>query len=82
MSTIQILGVGKREAHKNWSMRKPEKAAPVAGGLSAFLVFSVLVANAKKLLHTVANPARGLLNREKRTKRESLAAPPAPPSMK
>ena len=32
-----------------------------------FLTFSVLVANPKKLLYTVANPARGLLNREKRT---------------
>ena len=33
-----------------------------------FLTFSVLVANPKKLLHTVANPTRGLLNREKITK--------------
>ena len=31
----------------------------------------------KKLFYTVANPARGLLNREKR-KRKSLAAPPPP----
>ena len=30
--------------------------------------FSVLVANPNKLLYTVANPARGLLNGEKRTK--------------
>ena len=38
-------------------------------GKLLFLTFSVLVANLKKLLHTVANPAaRGLLNREKRTK--------------
>ena len=28
----------------------------------------------EKLLNTMANPARGLLNREKRTKRESMAA--------
>ena len=33
-----------------------------------FLTFSVLDANPKKLLYTIANPARGLLNREKRTK--------------
>ena len=33
----------------------------------------------KKLLYTVANPARGLLNREKKRKRKSLAAPPPPP---
>ena len=36
-------------------------------------VFSALVANPNKLLYTVANPARGLLNREKK---KSLAAPP------
>ena len=36
--------------------------------LLLFHTFSVLVANPKKLLNTVANPARGLLNREKRTK--------------
>ena len=28
------------------------------------LTFSVLVANPRKLLYTVANPARGLLNRD------------------
>ena len=34
----------------------------------------------EKLLYTVANPARGLLNREKRTKERSQAAyPPSPP---
>ena len=33
-----------------------------------FLAFSVLAANLKKLFYIVANPARGLLNREKRTK--------------
>ena len=36
--------------------------------LLLFLTFSVLVANPKKLMYTVANPARDLLNREKRTK--------------
>ena len=41
-------------------------------GLLLFLTFSVLVANQKKLLYTVANPARGLLNREKRTKKEEV----------
>ena len=34
----------------------------------------------KKLLYTLANPARGLLNREKKKKKKSLAAPlPSPP---
>ena len=33
--------------------------------LLLFLIFSVLVAHPKNLLYTVANPARGLLNREK-----------------
>ena len=41
------------------------------GCLLLFLTFSVVVAYPKKLLYTVANPARGLLNREKRT-REKL----------
>ena len=39
-----------------------------------FLTFSVLVANPKKLLYTVANPARGLLNRKKRKKKEKSLA--------
>ena len=33
----------------------------------------------KKLLYTVANPARGLLNREKKKKKKSGSAPPHPP---
>ena len=44
--------------------------------LLSFLTFGVLVANPKKLLYTVANPACGLLNRGKKKKRKSLAAPP------
>ena len=44
-----------------------------------FLTFSVLVANPKKLFYTVANPARGLLNREKRKKNKSGSIPPPPP---
>ena len=49
--------------------------------LLLFLTFSVLVANPKKLLYTVANPARGLLNREKRTKEKvwEHTPPPHPP---
>ena len=43
-----------------------------------FLTLSVLIANPKKIIYTVANPARGLLNREKGIKRESLAAHPSP----
>ena len=43
-----------------------------------FLTFSVLVANPKKLLYTVANPARGLLNREKRTKEKVWQHTPPP----
>ena len=46
--------------------------------LLLFLTFSALVANPKKLLYTVANPARGLLNKEKK-RRKSQAAPPPPP---
>ena len=41
--------------------------------LLLFLTFSALVANPKKttVLYTVANPARGLLNREKKKKKKS-----------
>ena len=35
----------------------------------------------KKLLYTVANPARGLLNREKRTKEKVWKQPPPPPTL-
>ena len=42
--------------------------------LLLFLTFSVLVANPRKIMNTAANPACGLLNREERTKKESLAA--------
>ena len=44
--------------------------------LLLFHTFSVLVANPKKLLYTVANPARGLLNRGGGGR--SLAAHPSP----
>ena len=56
---------------------------PVLLLLLLFLTFSVLVANPKKLLYTVANPARGLLNREKRTKEEvwQHTPPPPPPTL-
>ena len=46
--------------------------------LLLFLTFSVLVANPKKLLYTVANPARGLLNREKITKEKVWQHTPPP----
>ena len=54
---------------------------PQSGGkmLLLFLTFSALVANPKKLLYTVANPARGLLNRGKKKKKKSGSAPPPPP---
>ena len=55
---------------------RPSEHPPVRGLLFAF---SVLVANPKKLLYTVANPARGLLNREQRTKEKGWQRPPPPP---
>ena len=51
--------------------------------LLLFLTFSALVANPKKklpVLYTVANPARGLLNREKKKKKKSGSAPPPLPA--
>ena len=47
--------------------------------LSLFLTFSALVANPKKLLYTVANPARGLLNRGKKEKEKVWQRPPPSP---
>ena len=47
--------------------------------LFLFLTFSVLVANPKKLLYTVANPARGLLNREKKGKKKESGSARSPP---
>ena len=46
--------------------------------LLLFLTFSALVANPKKLLYTVANPARGLLNRGKKKKKKVCQRPPLP----
>ena len=48
--------------------------------LLLFLTFSALVANPKKLLYTVANPALSLLNREKKKKKKVWQRPPSPPS--
>ena len=77
---------------KNQNAPRPSEHPPVRGEknvkrlvggikgcklLLLFFTFSALVANPKKLLCTVANPARGLLNRGK--KKRSLAAPPPPP---
>ena len=43
--------------------------------LLLFLTFGALVANSKKLLYTVANPARGLLNRGKKKKKKVCQRP-------
>ena len=43
------------------------------------LLFLTLVANPKKPLYTVANPARGLLNREKKKKEKVWQPPPLLP---
>ena len=43
-----------------------------------FLTFSALVADSKKLLYTVANPARGLLNRGKKKKKKKYGSAPPP----
>ena len=46
--------------------------------LLLFPSFSVLVANPEKLLYTVANSARGLLNKEKITKEKVWQHTPPP----
>ena len=48
--------------------------------LLLFLTFSALVANPKKLLYTVANPARGLLNRGKKERKKKSGSAPPPPA--
>ena len=64
---------------KGQSLRPTTYVDCVMALLLLFLTFSVLVANPRNVLRTVADPARGLLNREKRKIRGSLAAPPPPP---
>ena len=63
---------------KNLNAPRPSEHPPVrgkkcqnviwVGSIALFLAFSALVANPKKkpILYTVTNPARGLLNREKK----------------
>ena len=81
---ISLLGVGKDRCTFIAALELPS-GLPCAEGLPAVacylllvLAFSVLVANSKKILYTVANPARGLLNRKK--KKKSGIAPPTHPS--
>ena len=64
---------------KNQNAPRPSEHPPVMGKKwQLFLTFSVLVANPKKLLYTMANPARGLLNREKITKEKVWQHTPTP----
>ena len=56
-----------RTLHACHTPREQDPPSELLSLLLLFLTFSVLVANPEKLLYTVANPARGLLNRKKRT---------------
>ena len=75
------VGGGRKKSGRGvfWTTSALSVSTPASGRLHGrgrmllvllllLLTFSVSVANPKKLLHTVANPARGLLNREKGTK--------------
>ena len=66
------------ERHRMTRMTGPDCAVMLLLLLLLFLTFSALVANPKKLLYTVANPARGLLNRENKKKKKSGSPPPPP----
>ena len=57
-------------------------AGPVFGGTSCccFSHSRYWLPTRKKILYTVANPARGLLNRGGKNKKKSLAAHPLPPT--
>ena len=74
-------GQGGKE--KEWTdcVQSDIRAFGIAGDcclllLLLFLTFSALVAIPKKLLYTVANLARGLLNRGKKKKKKSGSVPP------
>ena len=51
---------------------------PQSGRKSCFSHSAHRLPTRKKLLYTVANPARGLLSREKKKKKKSGSAPPPP----
>ena len=63
------------------SLGSEGRGVSATGRSTKFLTFSVLVAGPKKTLYTVDNLARGLLNRDNTTKRESLAALPPSPTL-
>ena len=77
-------GQGGKE--KEWTdcVQSDIRAFGIAGDcclllLLLFLTFSILVVNPKKLLNTVANPARGLLTRgKKKRKKKVWQRPPSP----
>ena len=67
-----------------WGTQTEDVSFPSAGRICmlCYLMFftsSVLVSNPRELLYTVANPARGLLNREMRTKSQKVWEHPSPP---
>ena len=68
--------VGGEEHSSEW-MKIWIIGSPSAKPLLLFLTFRVLVANPKNLLYAGANPARGLLDGEKRTKK--ICQHPHPP---
>ena len=77
-NVYQVGGIkGCKYKTSSWHLNRFPDADNIESTL-LFLTFGALVANPKELLYTVANPARGLLNREKKEKRKSLAAPPPP----
>ena len=67
--------MGRKHTHTMSGRSSPLYCTLILVAMQLFLTFSVLVANPKKLLYTVANPARGLLNREKVTVKMGLVIP-------
>ena len=75
-NVYQVGGIkGCKYKTSSWHLNRFPDADNIESTL-LFLTFSALVANPKELLYTVANPARGLLNREKKKKKKSGSAPP------
>ena len=80
MNAVVINAVSADSQPRLSVIRAEKKTARTATTLLLFLTFSALVANPKKLLYTVANPARGLLNREKKSKKKKSGSAPPPPA--
>ena len=71
--------VRKQQLKKNQSAPRPSEHPPVMGEKMSCVSHIQPIGCQPEKTTLQANPARGLLNREKKEKKESLAAPPPSP---